>query len=87
MFEPVEPDEHGEGDVFVSDNGTPNDPPGNDDDINRPDPDATVKDTWEGVSLPEPSGEILLLSGVLGLLGLARLRERGGVSALFAKRR
>jgi hypothetical protein len=68
------------GDRFVSDNGTP----GNDDDIDRPDLDATVKDTWEGKSLPEPSGETLLLAGVLGLAGLARLRERGGAVALFA---
>jgi len=60
------------GDAFVSDNGTPDD---NADDIDRPDPDATVKDTWEGV--PEPSREILLFAGILGLAGLSRLRERG----------
>ncbi|MCH8889977.1 MAG: PEP-CTERM sorting domain-containing protein, partial [Myxococcales bacterium] len=34
--------------------------------------------------VPEPSGEILLLAGVLGLVGLRRLRERGGASALCA---
>ncbi len=80
------------GDEFVSDNGTPND---HSDDIERPDradPDSTteVRDTWYGV-VPEPSGEILLLAGVLGLVGLCRLRERGGASALcaslFASRR
>jgi hypothetical protein len=72
-------------DEFASDNGTPNDPS---DDINRPDERATVKDTWYGVEvIPEPSGEILLLAGVLGLAGLNRLRERGGASALFASRR
>jgi hypothetical protein len=62
---------------FASDNGTED----NSDDINRPDPDATVKDTWNGVAVPEPSREILLLAGALGLVGLSRLRERGGVSA------
>jgi hypothetical protein len=62
------------GDRFASDNGTPGDPS---DDIDRPDPQATVKDTWVGVEVPEPSREILLLAGVLGLVGLARLRERG----------
>jgi hypothetical protein len=62
---------------FASDNGTED----NSDDINRPDPDATVKDTWNGVAVPEPSREILLLAGSLGLVGLSRLRERGGVSA------
>ena len=72
------------GDAFASDGGTPGDPS---DDIDRPDLDATVKDTWEGVSLPEPSREILLLAGALGLVGLGRLRERGGVCALFANRR
>jgi hypothetical protein len=72
------------GDAFASDGGTPGDPS---DDIDRPDLDATVKDTWEGVSLPEPSSEILLLAGALGIVGLGRLRERGGVSALFANRR
>jgi hypothetical protein len=73
------------GDAFASDNGTPGDPS---DDIDRPDLDATVKDTWEGVEVvPEPSREILLLAGVLGLAGLSRLRERGGASALFASRR
>jgi hypothetical protein len=73
------------GDFFVSDNGSPND---NSDDINRPAPDATVKDTWTGAEfVPEPSREILLLAGALGLVGLARLRERGGVSAIFANHR
>ena len=62
------------GDSFASDNGTPNNPS---DDIDRPDAQATVKDTWEGVEVPEPSREILLLAGVLGLVGLGRLRERG----------
>ncbi len=75
------------GDEFASDNGTPNDPS---DDILRPDANAEVRDTWYGV-VPEPSGEILLLAGVLGLAGLCRLRERGGASALcaslFASRR
>jgi hypothetical protein len=66
------------GDAFVSDNGTPGDPL---DDINRPDPDADVKDTWEGVEVPEPNREILLLAGALGLAGLSRLRERGGATA------
>ncbi len=67
------------GDAFASDNGTPGDPS---DDIDRPDADATVKDTWEGVEVvPEPSREILLLAGVFGLAGLSRLRERGGASA------
>ena len=65
------------GDAFASDDGTSGDPS---DDINRPDPNATVKDTWEGV--PEPSGEILLLAGVLGLACLSRLRERGGAYSL-----
>ena len=70
------------GDAFASDNGTPGDPS---DDIDRPDADATVKDTWQGVEVvPEPSREILLLAGVLGLAGLSRLRERGGASTLFA---
>ena len=69
-------------DEFASDDGTPNDPS---DDIDRPDDQATVKDTWYGVEVvPEPSGEILLLAGVLGLAGLCRLRERGGASALCA---
>jgi hypothetical protein len=72
-------------DEFASDNGTPNDPS---DDIDRPDANATVNDTWYGVEVvPEPSGEILLLTGVLGLAGLCRLRERGGASALCASRR
>jgi hypothetical protein len=62
------------GDSFASDNGTPGDPS---DDIDRPDAQATVKDTWVGVEVPEPSREILLLAGVLGLVGLGRLRERG----------
>jgi len=66
------------GDAFASDNGTPSDPS---DDINRPDPDATVKDTWEGVALPEPSGELLLMAGALALAGLGRLRARVGASA------
>jgi hypothetical protein len=71
-------------DEFASDNGTPNDPS---DDIDRPDDNATVNDTWYGVEVvPEPSGEILLMAGVLGLAGLCRLRERGGVSALFTSR-
>jgi hypothetical protein len=64
------------GDAFASDNGTPSN---RSDDIERPDPDATVTDLWEGV--PEPSREILLLAGALGLVGLSRLRERGGASA------
>jgi hypothetical protein len=63
------------GDGFASDNGTPSDPS---DDIDRPAVDATVKDTWVGVEVPEPSREVLLLAGVLGLAGLSRLRERGG---------
>jgi hypothetical protein len=66
------------GDAFVSDNGTPGD---RTDDIDRPDPDATVTDTWEGVEVPEPSREILLLAGALGLAGLSRLRERGSAFA------
>jgi len=69
------------GDAFVSDNGTPGD---RSDDINRPTPDegVTVTDTWEGVEfVPEPSREILLLAGALGIVGLGRLRERGGASA------
>jgi len=72
------------GDAFVSDNGTPGDPS---DDINRPDPDATVKDTWEAVEVPEPSREILLFAGALGLVGLDRLRKRGGAGALVSSRR
>ncbi len=73
------------GDEFASDNGTPNDPS---DDIDRPDPSATVTDTWYGVEVvPEPSGEVLLLAGVLGLAGLHRLRARGGASALCASHR
>jgi hypothetical protein len=64
------------GDAFASDNGTPSD---RSDDIDRPDPDATVTDLWEGV--PEPSREILLFAGALGLVGLSRLRGRGGASA------
>jgi hypothetical protein len=64
------------GDGFVSDNGTPGDPS---DDIDRPDPDATVKDTWVGVEVvPEPRSEILLLAGALGIVGLGRVR--GGAS-------
>ncbi len=69
------------GDAFVSDNGTPGD---RSDDIDRPTPDegVTVTDTWEGVKVvPEPSREILLLAGALGLVGLGRLRERGGATA------
>ena len=72
------------GDEFASDDGTPGDPS---DDIDRPDEreGVMVKDTWYGVEVvPEPSGEILLLAGVLGLAGLSRLRERGGASALCA---
>jgi hypothetical protein len=70
------------GDGFASDNGTPLNRA---DDIDRPDPDATVTDLWEGVEVvPEPSSEILLLAGALGLVGLSRLRERGGASALVA---
>ena len=70
------------GDAFASDNGTPLD---RTDDIDRPDPDATVTDLWEGVEfVPEPGGEILLFAGVLGLVGLSRLRTRGGASALVA---
>jgi hypothetical protein len=70
------------GDSFISDNGTPGDgtlgaPNDRLDDIDRPDPDATVKDTWVGVEVPEPSREVLLLAGALGLVGLGRLRERG----------
>jgi hypothetical protein len=74
------------GDTFVSDHGTPSD---NTDDILRQDDDeAFVVDTWTGMEfVPEPSREVLLLAGVLGLAGLTRLRERGGVSALFANRR
>ena len=73
------------GDEFASDNGTPLNRL---DDIDRPDDQATVTDTWYGVEVvPEPSGEILLLAGVLGLAGLRRLRERGGVCALFVNRR
>ena len=60
------------GDEFVSDNGTANDPS---DDIDRPDPDATVKDTWYGVAVPEPRGGILMLAGLLGLLMLPRPRS------------
>jgi hypothetical protein len=66
------------GDAFVSDNGTPGD---RSDDIDRPDPYATVTDLWEGVAVPEPNRETLLLAGALGLAGLSRLRERGGASA------
>jgi hypothetical protein len=63
-------------DEFASDNGTPGDPS---DDIDRPDPDATVKDTWVGVEVvPEPRSEILLLAGALGIVGLGRVR--GGAS-------
>ena len=73
------------GDAFVSDNGTPGDPS---DDIDRPADDATVKDTWEGMEfVPEPSREILLLAGALGLVGLRRMRECGGAAALFASHR
>ena len=72
-------------DTFVSDNGTPSD---NMDDILRQDNDeAFVVDTWTGMEfVPEPSREILLLAGVLGLAGLSRLRERSGTAALFANR-
>jgi len=67
------------GDAFASDNGTPVDPS---DDINRPGDNATVKDTWEGMEfVPEPNREILLFAGVLGLVGLRRLRECGGAFA------
>lgn len=62
------------GDSFASDNGTPGD---NSDDIDRPDADATVKDTW----VPEPSGGILLATGVLGLAGIGRHRRRGPATA------
>ncbi len=72
------------GDSFVSDNGTPGDPS---DDINRPDADATVKDTWEAIEVPEPNGEILLFAGAVGLVGLGRLRERGDAAALYASPR
>ncbi len=74
------------GDTFVSDNGTPSD---NTDDILRQDDDeAFVVDTWTGMEfIPEPSREMLLLAGVLGLAGLHRLRERGGASSVFANRR
>jgi hypothetical protein len=79
------------GDSFISNNGTPGDgtlgtPGDRADDIDRPDPnappppdppDAIVKDTWVAIEVPEPSGEILLLAGILGLVGLGRLRERG----------
>jgi hypothetical protein len=72
-------------DEFASDNGSPLNRM---DDIDRPDEQAIVTDTWYGVKVvPEPSGEILLLAGVLGLAGLRRLPERGGVSALFVNRR
>jgi hypothetical protein len=79
-------------DTFVSDNGTPSIEKGdnlNSDDILRQDDDdAVVWDTWTGVEfVPEPSRDVLLLAGVLGLAGLTRLRERGGVSAFFANRR
>ena len=44
-----------------------------------------MTDLWDGVEIgPEPSSEILLLAGALGLVGLSRLRERGGASALVA---
>ncbi len=62
------------GDSFASDNGTPGDPS---DDIVRPDDQATVRDTWVGVEVPEPGREVLMLAGVLGLVGLGHLRERG----------
>jgi hypothetical protein len=72
-------------DGFVSDNGTPGTPA---DDINRPDPGATVKDTWHGVEISRKVSyvvpaisEIYLLVGALGLVGLGCLRGRGGVSA------
>jgi hypothetical protein len=66
-------------DSFISDNGTPGNGTLGDrsDDIDRPDDQATVKDTWIGVEVPEPSREILLLAGALALVGLGRLRERG----------
>jgi len=72
-------------DEFVSDNNTPGTsaPDNSDDIIKQADTEAFVVDTW----VPEPSREILLLAGVLGLAGLSRLRERGGVAALFASRR
>jgi hypothetical protein len=73
-------------DTFVSDNGTPSDI--TDDILRQDDDDALVYDTWTGVEfVPEPSRDVLLLAGVLGLAGLTRLRERGGVSALFENRR
>lgn len=62
------------GDSFASDNGTPGDPS---DDINRPDVDATVKDTW----VPEPSGGVLLATGVLGLAAIGRHGRRGPAPA------
>jgi hypothetical protein len=70
------------GDSFIGDHGTPGDGTKGTlserlDDIERPDAQATVRDTWVGHEVPEPSREILLLAGVLGLVGLGRLRERG----------
>ena len=73
-------------DEFASDNNTPGLPA--DDIVKRDDEEAYVTDTWEGVEfVPEPSREILLLAGALGLAGLSRLRERRGAAGLFANRR
>jgi hypothetical protein len=72
-------------DTFVSDNGTPNTI--SDDILRQDDAEAHVVDTWTGMEfVPEPSREILLLAGALGLVGLSRLRERGGAFALFTSR-
>jgi hypothetical protein len=72
-------------DGFASDGGTVGTPA---DDIVRPDPAATVRDTWHGaeisrvVAFPVPAiSEIYLLVGTLGLVGLGCLRKRNGASA------